>query len=171
MAKEDLNFIQQEEKPEFEDHVVQINRVAKVVKGGRRFRFSCLVIIGNKKGQVGFGLGKAQEIPDAIAKAVNHAKANLVNVPIQNTTIPHEITGIAGSGRVFLRPASEGTGIVAGGAVRTIFELVGINDILAKSIGSKTAINVVRATFDGLKKLTTLKRVAELRGKKIKEIV
>ena len=171
MNKEDLNFIKQEEQKEFEERVVNISRVTKVVKGGRRFRFAVIMIIGNKQGKVGFGAGKAQEIPDAINKAIEHAKRNLIEIPTQRTTIPHEITGIAGASRVFLKPASEGTGIIAGGAVRTIFELAGINDILAKSIGSATVINVVRATFDGLSKLTTLSRVAKLRGKKIGEIV
>ena len=171
MNKEDLNFIKQEEQKEFEERVVNISRVTKVVKGGRRFRFAVIMVIGNKQGKVGFGAGKAQEIPDAINKAIEHAKRNLIEIPTQRTTIPHEITGIAGASRVFLKPASEGTGIVAGGAVRTIFELAGINDILAKSIGSATVINVVRATFDGLSKLTTLSRVAKLRGKKIGEIV
>ncbi len=171
MNKEDLNFIKQEEQKEFEERVVNISRVTKVVKGGRRFRFAVIMIIGNKQGKVGFGAGKAQEIPDAINKAIEHAKRNLIEIPTQRTTIPHEITGVAGASRVFLKPASEGTGIIAGGAVRTIFELAGINDILAKSIGSATVINVVRATFDGLSKLTTLSRVAKLRGKKIGEIV
>lgn len=174
MAREEMknkNLQFQEEENEFEERVVHINRVAKVVKGGRRFNFSAIAVIGDRKGNVGFGHGKAQEIPDAIKKAVSAAKANLVHIPIVKTTIPHEVTGKSGSGVVFFKPASEGTGIVAGGAVRTIFELAGVNDVLAKSIGSATPINVVRATFAGLKELRTLKEVAKLRGKKIGEIV
>ena len=171
MNKEDLNFVKQEEQKEFEERVVNISRVTKVVKGGRRFRFAVIMIIGNKQGKVGFGAGKALEIPDAINKAIEHAKRNLIEIPVKKSTIPHEVTGIAGASRVFLKPSSEGTGVVAGGAVRTIFELAGINDILAKSIGSSTVINVVRATFDGLAKLTTLEKVAKLRGKKIGEII
>ena len=149
---------------EFEERVVFINRITKVVKGGRRFRFSALVVIGNKKGKVGFGTGKAQEVPDAIKKAVESAKANIIEIPIVGTTIPHEITGIYGAGRVFLRPASEGTGVIAGGAVRAVCELAGISDILSKSLGSNTPINMVRATFDGLSELRTIEQVAKLRG-------
>jgi small subunit ribosomal protein S5 len=149
----------------FEERVVNVNRVTKVVKGGRRFRFSALVVVGDKNGRVGFGTGKALEVPDAIKKATEDAKRNLINVPIINeSTIPHEITGIYGSGKVFLRPASEGTGVIAGGPVRAVLELAGINDILSKSIGSSTPINMVRATFDGLKNLRTVEDVKRLRG-------
>ena len=163
MAQE---FNRQEETQEvvFEEKVVAINRVTKVVKGGRRFRFAALVVIGNKQGVVGFGTGKAQEVPEAIKKAIEAAKTNLITVPITGTTIPHQITGVYGAGQVFLKPASEGTGIIAGGAVRSIFELAGINDILSKSLGSSTPINMVRATFAGLSELTTPERVAALRG-------
>lgn len=159
---EDLNAL--------EERVVAINRVTKVVKGGRRFKFSALVVVGNKAGVVGFGTGKAQEVPDAIKKAVENAKANLIKVPMVGTTIPHEVYGNFGAGKVFFRPASEGTGIIAGGAVRTIFELAGVNDVLSKSIGSRTPINMVRATFEGLKELRTIEEVAKLRGLKISEI-
>ncbi|MDY0276533.1 MAG: 30S ribosomal protein S5 [Acholeplasma sp.] len=160
----------QEEQDAFEEKVVAINRVTKVVKGGRRFKFSALVVVGNKAGQVGFGTGKAQEVPDAIKKAIENAKTNLITVPVVGTTIPHEVIGHFGAGRVFFRPASEGTGIIAGGAVRSIFELAGINDVLSKTIGSRTPINMVRATFAGLKSLRTIEDVAKLRGLAISEI-
>ena len=170
MAKE--RFMQDEQTDnQFEERVVAINRVTKVVKGGRRFRFAALVVIGNKQGQVGFGTGKAAEVPDAIKKAVEQAKTNMIEVPIVGSTIPHEITGHFGAGKVFLKPASEGTGIIAGGAVRAVFELAGVNDILSKSIGSSTPINMVRATFAGLKELRTAETVAALRGVDIAELV
>lgn len=159
------------EKQEFEEKVVFINRIAKVVKGGRRFRFSAVVVVGDRNGRVGYGTGKAKEIPDAMQKAVQAAKANIITVPIVNKTVPHDALGVAGSGKVFFKPASDGTGVVAGGEVRTVFELAGVSNILAKSLGSPTPINVIRATFDGLKKLRTLKEVAKLRGKKVEEIV
>lgn len=169
MAKS--NFQEEQQEVQFEERVVSINRVTKVVKGGRRFRFAALVIIGNKQGQVGFGTGKAQEVPDAIKKAIETAKNNLITVPIVNTTIPHAVTGIFGAGKVFLKPASEGTGIIAGGAVRSIFELAGVNDILSKSIGTSTPINMVRATFAGLESLRTAEQVAKLRGIDISELI
>ena len=155
---------------EFEERVVTINRVTKVVKGGRKFRFAALVVIGDKKGRVGFGTGKANEVPDAIRKASEAAKRNVINVPIIHGTIPHEINGMYGSGNVFLRPASEGTGIIAGGPVRAVVELAGYSDIISKSIGSRTPINMVRATVEGLKLLKTVQQVAELRDKKVEEI-
>ncbi|MBM7452931.1 small subunit ribosomal protein S5 [Acholeplasma morum] len=155
----------------FEDRVVAINRVTKVVKGGRRFRFAALVVVGDHNGTVGFGLGKAQEVPDAIKKAVEDAKKNLVKVAIVNNTIPHTVTGEFGAGKVFLRPASEGTGVIAGGPVRTICELAGINNILSKSLGSKSPINMVRATFAGLESLKTKEQVAALRGVALESLV
>ena len=155
---------------EFEERVVTINRVTKVVKGGRKFRFAALVVIGDKKGRVGFGTGKANEVPDAIRKASEAAKRNVINVPIIHGTIPHEINGMYGAGHVFLRPASEGTGIIAGGPVRAVVELAGYSDIISKSIGSRTPINMVRATVEGLKLLKTVQQVAELRDKKVEEI-
>ncbi|MDE5547297.1 MAG: 30S ribosomal protein S5 [Anaeroplasmataceae bacterium] len=159
------------EQPEFEERVVTINRVTKVVKGGRRFRFAALVVIGDKKGRVGFGTGKSQEVPEAIKKAVESAKKNMITVATVKTTIPHEVTGVYGAGRVVLRPASEGTGVIAGGPVRAVVELAGISDILSKSLGSATPINVVRATIEGLKSLETVEQVAARRGKTVEEIL
>ena len=159
------------QEPEFEERVVTINRVTKVVKGGRRFRFAALVVIGDKKGTVGFGTGKANEVPDAIKKAVESAKKNLITVATVNTTIPHEVTGVYGAGRVFLAPASQGTGVIAGGPVRAVVELAGISDILSKSLGSATPINVVRATVEGLKSLETVEQVAKRRGKTVEELL
>lgn len=159
------------EQPEFEERVVTINRVTKVVKGGRRFRFAALVVIGDRKGRVGFGTGKAQEVPDAIKKAIESAKKNMITVATVKTTIPHEVTGVYGAGRVILRPASEGTGVIAGGPVRAVVELAGISDILSKSLGSATPINVVRATIEGLKSLETVEQVAARRGKTVEEIL
>lgn len=156
---------------EFEERVVTINHVTKVVKGGRRYRFSAVVVVGDKKGRVGFGTGKAIEVPDAISKAVEDAKKNLINVPIINTTIPHEITGIAGAGQVFLRPAPDGTGVIAGGPVRAVVELAGIQNIVSKSLGSSTPINIVRATINGLAALRTVEQVAEIRGLDPKDIL
>ena len=156
---------------EFEERVVTINHVTKVVKGGRRYRFSAVVVVGDKKGRVGFGTGKAIEVPDAISKAVEDAKKNLINVPIINTTIPHEITGIAGAGQVFLRPAPDGTGVIAGGPVRAVVELAGIQNIVSKSLGSSTPINIVRATIKGLSELRTVEQVAAIRGLDPKDIL
>ncbi len=158
------------DQKEFEEQVVAINRVTKVVKGGRNFRFSALVVVGDKKGRVGIGTGKAKEVPDAIRKAVGNAKKNVFTVPIIGTTIPHEVTGNYGAGSVFMRPASEGTGVIAGGAARAVLELAGISDILTKCLGSRTKINVVRATVAALKDLKTVEQVAELRGKTPEEI-
>ena len=170
MVKENAQHKEVQE-PEFEERVVTINRVTKVVKGGRRFRFAALVVIGDKKGTVGFGTGKANEVPDAIKKAVESAKKNLVTIATVNTTIPHEVTGVYGAGRVFLAPASQGTGVIAGGPVRAVVELAGISDILSKSLGSATPINVVRATVEGLKSLETVEQVAQRRGKTVEEIL
>ena len=160
----------QEEK-EFEERVVTINRVTKVVKGGRKMRFAALVVVGDKKGRVGFGTGKANEVPDAIRKASEAAKKSVINVPMVNGTITHEVTGNFGAGSVFLRPASEGTGIIAGGPVRAVVELAGYSNILSKCLGSRRPINMVRATMEGLKQLKTAEHVAEIREKSVKEIL
>jgi small subunit ribosomal protein S5 len=159
------------EQKQFDERVVNINRVTKVVKGGRRFRFSALVVIGDHKGNVGFGTGKAQEVPDAIKKAIEDAKRNMVKVPMYNKTIPHEVVGRYGAGEVFLKPAVGGTGVIAGGPVRAVVELAGVEDILSKSLGSNTPINVVRATFDAIANLRTAEQVARTRGLSVKEML
>jgi len=148
---------------ELEDRVVSINRVTKVVKGGRRLRFAAIVIVGDKNGHVGFGTGKAQEVPEAIRKAVEDAKKNLIEVPMVGSTIPHEVIGTFGAGEILLKPAEEGSGIAAGGAVRAVIELAGVGDITSKSLGRNTPINVIRATIQVLKQLKTAESVAAMR--------
>lgn len=155
---------------ELEDRVVAINRVTKVVKGGRRLRFAALVVVGDKNGHVGFGTGKAAEVPEAIRKAIESAKKNLIEVPLTGTTIPHEVIGTFSGGNVMLKPAKAGSGVSAGGPVRAVVELAGIADVTSKSLGSNTPINMVRATVEGLKQLKKIEEVAALRGKSVEEI-
>ena len=165
------NQKQQREASEFEERVVYINRVSKTVKGGRRMSLVALVVVGDGKGKVGFGLGKAAEVPEAIRKGIEDAKKNMITVSLSGSTIPHEIIGEAGAGRVLMKPAAPGTGVIAGGPVRIIMEAAGIKDIRTKCLRSNTAVNVVAATFEGLKALRTPEEVARTRGKSVDEIV
>ena len=163
--------MQSENNIELKEKVVAINRVAKVVKGGRTFRFSAVVVVGDENGHVGVGNGKAAEVPDAIKKAIQDAKKNLVEVPIVGTTVPHEYVGKFGSANVMLKPAEEGTGVIAGGSVRPILELAGYKDIRTKVIGTNNPRNVVYATLAGLKSMRTAEQIAKKRGKKVSDIL
>ena len=160
-----------EQVSEFKEKLVAVNRVSKTVKGGRNMRFSALMVVGDGKGRVGFGMGKAVEIPEAIRKGTEDAKKAMINVPIAGTTIPHEVVGVFGTGRVKLIPAPEGTGVIAGGPVRDVLEAAGISDIVTKSIGTNNKINVARATMQGLSQLRSAEEVARLRGKTVEEIL
>ena len=159
------------EPSEFIEKLVYLNRVSKTVKGGRVAKFSALMVVGDEKGRVGFGLGKAAEVPEAIRKGIEDAKKNMINVTLSGTTIPHEVIGEFGAGRVMLKPASEGTGIIAGGPVRAVMEAVGIKDIRAKCLRSNNPQNVVSAAFEGLKSLKSPEEVARVRGKSVEEIL
>jgi small subunit ribosomal protein S5 len=161
----------QRDNRELQERVVKINRVAKVVKGGRRFSFTALVVVGDEVDRVGVGYGKANEVPSAIAKAVEDAKKNMFQVPKYKTTITHQIIGRYGAGQVMLKPASEGTGVIAGAGVRAVLELGGVRDILAKSLGTANPINLLMATVDGLKNLKRPEEVAKLRGKEVREVI
>ena len=159
------------EPSEFVEKLVYLNRVSKTVKGGRVAKFSALMVVGDEKGRVGFGLGKAAEVPEAIRKGIEDAKKNMITVSLSGTTIPHEVIGEFGAGRVMMKPASEGTGIIAGGPVRAVMEAAGIKDIRAKCLRSNNPQNVVSATFEGLKSLRTPEEVARVRGKSVEEIM
>ena len=156
---------------QLKDTVVAINRVTKVVKGGKNLSFSALVIVGDEAGHVGHGSGKAKEVPQAIRKAIEAAKKNMIRVPLTNNTIPHQVLGLFGAGRVLLKPAQEGTGIIAGGAVRAVMQAAGVSNILTKSIGTSNPHNVIKATFEGLKSLRDPREVARLRDKTLEEIM
>lgn len=156
---------------DLQEKVVEVRRVTKVVKGGRNFRFAALVVVGDENGHVGIGSGKAMEVPDAIRKAVEDAKKNLIKVPMVGTTIPHEVIGHFGAGRIIIMPAQEGTGVIAGGAARDLLELAGLKDVRAKCLGSRNPRNMVNATIEGLKSLKTAEDVAALRGKKVEDLL
>ena len=166
-------MVQQKINPntlELQERLVKINRVSKTVKGGRIQRFTAIMVVGDGNGHVGFGLGKAAEVPEAIRKSLEDAKKNIIKVSMNGTTIPHQVIGEFGAGRVLLKPASEGTGVIAGGYVRAVIDMVGIKDIRAKCLRSNNAGNVVKATFEGLKSLRTIEEVAEMRGKEVSQI-
>lgn len=156
---------------DLQEKVVEVRRVTKVVKGGRNFRFAALVVVGDENGHVGIGSGKAMEVPDAIRKAVEDAKKNLIRVPMVGTTIPHEVIGHFGAGRIIIMPAQEGTGVIAGGAARDLLELAGLKDVRAKCLGTRNPRNLVNATIEGLKSLKTAEDVAALRGKKVEDLL
>ncbi len=160
-----------EQVSEFKDRLVAVNRVSKTVKGGRNMRFSALVVVGDEKGRVGAGMGKAAEIPEAIRKATDDAKKHLINVPIEGTTVPHDTVGYYSTAKVVLLPAPEGTGVIAGGAARAVLELAGVKDIRTKSFGTNNPINMVKATVEGLKQLRSAEEVAKMRGKTVEELL
>jgi small subunit ribosomal protein S5 len=163
---------ERDEAPEFADRLVAINRVSKTVKGGKRFGFAALVVVGDQKGRVGFGKGKAKEVPEAIRKATEQAKRNMIRVPLRDgRTLHHDIEGRHGAGKVVMRTAPEGTGIIAGGPMRAVFEMLGVKDVVSKSLGSQNPYNMIRATLDGLKQEASPRSVAQRRGKKVADIL
>lgn len=161
----------EEEREELDERVIDITRVAKVVKGGRTFGFRVTAAVGDNKGQVGIGIGKARTVPDAIAKATQRARSDMHPIPMEGSTIPHEVVGVCGGARVMLRPATQGTGVIAGGGVRAVLGAAGVSDVLTKSLGSSTSVNVVQATMDALDKLRRVEAVAEERGKPVAEVM
>ncbi len=169
--REALERSQEDDRPDWKEKVIQIRRVTKVVKGGKKLSFRAVVVVGNQAGQVGLGIGKSNEVIGAIQKGVLAAKKSLINVPLHNKTIPHPIKAKAGGSLVVLRPASEGTGVIAGGAARAVIELAGVENILSKSLGSNSPLNVARATLRGLEELRTFQQIAQSRGKSVKEIL
>ncbi len=160
----------QDHEVEYIEKLIRLNRVAKVVKGGRRFSFSALVVVGDQKGKVGYGFGKANDVSEAIRKSIEKAKHNMISVPMQQSTIPHQVIGRFNSAEVLLKPASPGTGVIAGGPVRAVMEAAGINDILSKSLGSQNTMNILKAVFDGLEHILNAKKVAKDRGKTLQEM-
>ena len=171
MARDD-NRRGRDESPEFADRLVAINRVSKTVKGGKRFGFAALVVVGDQKGRVGFGKGKAKEVPEAIRKATEQARRNLIRVPLrEGRTLHHDIEGHHGAGRVVLRAARPGTGIIAGGPIRAVFEMLGVQDVVAKSVGTQNPYNMIRAVLDGLRNTSSPRMVAQRRGKKVSDIL
>ncbi|SDF42668.1 30S ribosomal protein S5 [Limimaricola pyoseonensis] len=172
MAERDNRRRDRDENPEFADRLVAINRVSKTVKGGKRFGFAALVVVGDQKGRVGFGKGKAKEVPEAIRKATEQARRNLIRVPLrEGRTLHHDIEGRHGAGRVVLRTAPAGTGIIAGGPMRAVFEMLGLHDVVSKSLGSQNPYNMIRATLDALKQEQSPRSVAQRRGKKVADIL
>src|ERR1700739_1925652 len=171
MANPNISYDSDQSGGDFKEKLVTVNRVAKVVKGGRQFGFTALTVVGDGAGRVGFGYGKAREVPVAIQKAMEKARKNMISVPLKGLSLQHEIWGEHGATRVFMRPASDGTGVIAGGAMRAVFEVAGVQNVLAKSFGSRNAMNVVRATMDALKRMNLPSDIAAKRGKTLEEIL
>ncbi|MCK9383306.1 MAG: 30S ribosomal protein S5 [Nevskia sp.] len=171
MANPNYNFEESQNSGDFKEKLVAVNRVSKTVKGGKQFTFTALTVVGDGAGRVGFGYGKAREVPVAIQKAMEKARKNMISVPLKGLTLQHEIWGIHGASRVFMKPASDGTGVIAGSAMRAVFEVAGVQNVLAKSFGSRNKMNMVRATVDALKKMNMPSEIAAKRGKSLEEIL